>query len=243
MQSTYTRAYRPLSWTAKIFILLIPVLIITAFISFFTDIFIVLLLCLLFALVLNPVVDLTQSFGISRTLSILIVYAVITVILYGASTMVIPSIISQSDEIQKSYKEFQVSEKIKDVEKWLEKSIPFVKKGDITKELETMFKSSFTKVEDLITGVLSTVIFIIAIPVVTFFILRDRQQLKNGLISLVPNRYFEMTINIVAKIEHQLSLYVRGWLLDALFLGVMTFIGLRILGINSAVIIGVLAGL
>ena len=158
---TFSRTYRPLSWTAKIFILLIPLLVITAFIAFFTDIFIMLIVCLLFALVLNPVVDFTQSRGISRTLSILIVYVVIGIIIYGAITLIIPSIVQQSTELQQSYKEFQVSEKLKTVEKWMEKNVPFMKKGDITKELENTFKASYTKVEDLVTGVVSTVLFII----------------------------------------------------------------------------------
>src|SRR4030095_197548 len=209
MQSEYIKANRPLSWTAKIFILLIPLLVIAAFVTFFTDIFILLLLCLLFALVLNPIVDFTQSNGISRTLSILIVYAMIGIIIYGAVTMVIPSIAEQSEELQQSYKEFQVSEKIKTVDKWVEKNIPYMKKGEISKEIETVFKSSITKFEDLISGVFATVIFIIAIPVITFFMLRDRQYLKKGIISLIPNRYFEMTINIIAKIEYQLSKFVR----------------------------------
>lgn len=237
-----SRQYKPLSWTAKIFILLIPLLVIAAFITFFTDIFILLVICLLFALVLNPVVDFTQSRGIGRSLSILIVYAVIGVIMYGVVTFFIPSVTRQSDELRDSYKEFRVSEKLTTAQKWLEKNVPFMKKGDITKELETTFKASFSKVEDLISGVLSTIIYIIIIPVITFFILRDRQGIKNGLISLVPNRYFEMTINIVDKIERQLSNYVRGWLLDALFVGILTFAGLKILGINNAILIGIVAG-
>ena len=238
-----SRQYKPLSWTAKIFILLIPLLVIAALIAFFTDIFILMVICLLFALVLNPIVDYTQSHGIGRSISILIVYAIISVVLYATITFFIPSIVRQSDELRESYKEFRVSEKLTTVEKWLEKNVPFMKKGDITKELETTFKASFSKVEDLISGVLSTVVFIIIIPVITFFILRDRQGIKNGLISLVPNRYFEMTINIVDKIERQLSSYVRGWLLDALFVGFLIFSGLKILGINNAIIIGIVAGL
>jgi len=202
-----------------------------------------LIICLLFALVLNPVVDFTQSQGINRSISILIVYVVIGIIIYGAFTLIIPSIVQQGEELQQSYKEFQVSEKLKIVEKWMEKNVPFMKKGDIAKELENTFKASYTKVEYLVTGVVSTVLFIIIIPIVTFFILRDRQQIKNGLISLIPNRYFEMTINIVDKIERQLSRYVRGWLLDAMFVGILTFSGLKILGINNAVIIGIVAGL
>lgn len=242
MKSSYIKVAKPLSGTAKVFILLIPLLIITAFIAFFTDIFIALIICLLFALVLNPFVDFIESRGITRSISILIVYAVISVTFYLIFQLVVPSITQESDSLQKSYKEFRVSEKLQIIEKWIEKNVPYIKKGDVGREVENAVKTSFSKAQDIISGVVSTVIYIIIIPFITFFILRDRQKLKNGLIDLVPNRYFEMTVNIIDKIEKQLSSYVRAWLLDALILGILSFIGLSILGVNNAVIIGLVAG-
>jgi putative permease len=242
MKRRIIRDTKQLSGMAKVFILLIPVLIIAAFITFFTDIFIALIICLLFALVLNPFVDFLQGLGIGRSFSILIVYAVIGVLLYSVVNLLAPSIIEQSDSLKRSYNEFQVSEKLKTTEKWIEKNVPYIKKGDVGKEIEHAVKASFAKAEDFISGVVSTVLFIIIIPFITFFILRDRQKLKNGLIGLVPNRYFEMTINILDKIEKQLSSYVRAWLLDALVLGILAFAGLSILGVNYAIIIGMVAG-
>lgn len=242
MKRRIVRDTKQLSGMAKVFILLIPILIITAFIAFFTDIFIALIICLLFALVLNPFVDFLQGFGIGRSFSILIVYAVIGILLYSVVNLLAPSIIEQSDSLKRSYNEFQVSEKLKTTEKWIEKNVPYIKKGDVGKEIEHAVKASFAKAEDFVSGVVSTVLFIIIIPFITFFILRDRQKLKNGLIGLVPNRYFEMTINILDKIEKQLSSYVRAWLLDALVLGIMAFAGLSILGVNYAIIIGMVAG-
>jgi putative permease len=233
---------KPLSSTSKIFILLIPVLVTAAFIAFFTEIFIALIFCLLFALVLNPLVDFIQGFGLNRSLSILIVYALIGIIFYSAFSLVAPSIIEQSESITSSYKEFRVSEKLKNTEKWIEKNVPYLKKGDVGKEIETSVKASFSKAEDIISGVVSTILFIIIIPFITFFILRDRQKLKKSVIGLVPNKYFEMTVNIVDKIEKQLAGYVRSWLLDAFILGVMSFIGLSIIGVNNAIIIGMIAG-
>lgn len=238
----FIRSNKPLSGTAKIFILLIPLLVIAAFAAFFTDVFIMLIFCVLIALVLNPVVDFIESLGIGRSLSILIVYVMIFLAGYLAFQLVVPGVVEQGASLQKSFKEFQVSEKLKTVEKWIEKNVPYLKKGDVGKEVESWFKASFAKAEDIVSGVVSTVLFIVIIPFVTFFILRDRQALKNSLISMVPNRYFEMTINIVDKVEKQLSSYVRAWLLDAFLLGVLTFTGLSILGIQDAVIIGMLAG-
>lgn len=109
-------------------------------------------------------------------------------------------------------------------------------------EIEKGIRGSVSKLQEFISGFLSTVFLIFIIPFITFFILRDRQVIKNSLINLVPNKYFEMTINIFDKIEKQLSRYVRGWLLDALFVGILSTAGLSFLGVNNAVIIGTVAG-
>jgi predicted PurR-regulated permease PerM len=118
-----------------------------------------------------------------------------------------------------------------------------LKKGDVAKEIETSIKGSYTKVQDVVSGILSTAFLIIIIPFITFFILRDRRKIKYGLISIVPNKYFEMTINIINKIEDQLSNYVRGWIFDATFVGILSMAGLSFLKINNAVVIGIIAGL
>jgi putative permease len=233
---------KPLSNFAKAFILLIPLIIIAFFAAVFTNLFITLVVCLLLALVLNPVVDFFQSKGINRTVSILIVYAVLAIVLYLAFKIIIPHLTGQASSLYHSFKEFAISDKIKGISTWLEKNVPYLKKGDISSEMEQTLKVSVSKMQDLISGVLSTAFSIFIIPFITFFILRDRQKLKNSLIGLVPNKYFEMTINIFDKIEKQLSRYVRGWLLDALFVGVLSTVGLTLLGINNSIIIGIVAG-
>lgn len=44
-----------------------------------------------------------------------------------------------------------------------------LKKGDVGKEIEISVRSSFAKAEDIISGVVSTVLYIIIIPFITFF--------------------------------------------------------------------------
>lgn len=233
---------KPINNFTKAFILLIPLIIIAIFAAFFTSLFITLVICLLLALVLNPVVDFIESKGVKRTIAIIIVYAILSVALYFVFKLIIPNIAEQAASLHKSYKEFALSDKIKDVEKWLEKNVPYLKRGDIAVELQQSLKGSFSKVQDLISDVVSTVFLIFLIPFITFFILRDRQLIKKSFVNLVPNKYFEMTLNIFDKTEKQLTSYVRGWLLDALFVGVVSTIGLTLLGINNSIIIGMVAG-
>lgn len=234
---------RPLSGINKFFILLIPLLIISVFAIFFTNVFITLVFCLLIALILNPFVDLLESRGVNRSLSILIVYVIIILLLILVYQIFIPNVVQEFSSLKTNYKQFELSDKIKDIEKWLEKNLPFLKRGDVAKELEISIKGTYSRVEEIVSSAITAAILIVLVPVITFFILRDRRKIKNGLISIVPNKYFEMTVNIFDKIEKQLSSYVRGWIFDAMFVGVLTIIGLSILKVNNAVVIGIIAGL
>jgi len=233
---------KPLSGLNKFFILLIPLLIISVFIALFTNVFITLIFSLLIALILNPFVDFFESKGINRSISILIIYVVIILLLIITFRIFIPDISQEATSIKTSYKEFELSDKLKDSEKWIEKNLPFLKRGDVSKELEISMKGTYSRFEEIVSSAVTTAILIILVPVITFFILRDRRKIKNGLISIVPNKYFEMMINILDKIEKQLSSYVRGWIFDALFVGTLTIVGLSILRINNAVVIGLIAG-
>lgn len=240
--NAFTRSPKPLSGLAKLLILLIPLAIISLFAALFTGIFITLLICLLIALILDPIVDYFESLGIKRTISILIVYIIIAVLIYLFIQIFLPNVPDQFASIKSSYKQLELSDKVKDWERWLEKNVPYLKKGDIANEIETAIKGSYNKLEVILSGLVTLILLIVIVPFVTFFILRDKRRIINGIISMVPNRYFEMTVNIVDKIEKQLSMYVRGWIFDAFFVGTLSAVGLSILGINNAVLVGIAAG-
>ena len=67
--------------------------------------------------------------------------------------------------------------------------------------------------------------------------------MKKGMIARVPNRYFEMVLNLIYKIEQQLGGYIRGQMLDSLIIGILSIIALYILKIDYYFFIGAIAGL
>jgi predicted PurR-regulated permease PerM len=60
---------------------------------------------------------------------------------------------------------------------------------------------------------------------------------------MVPNRYFEMFILLFHKISKTVEHFIRGQLIDASAVGIMTMVGLAILGIPNFLLIGIIAGL
>jgi len=89
----------------------------------------------------------------------------------------------------------------------------------------------------------SIAISLFLIPFMTFFLLKDGRRLKKSFIQSLPNRYFEMTISLLHKIECQLGSYIRGQMLVSLCIGVLSITALAILGVPYFLIIGAMAGL
>ena len=91
--------------------------------------------------------------------------------------------------------------------------------------------------------VLAFVTNLVLIPVVAFYLLRDWDRLVVSIDGLVPLRH-QMLVRKLASDCHQvLKAFIRGQLLVMVALAVMYASGLMILGLDLALLIGILAGL
>jgi predicted PurR-regulated permease PerM len=67
--------------------------------------------------------------------------------------------------------------------------------------------------------------------------------MKKAFIYLIPNRYFEMVLNVIHKIDQQLGWYLRGQFTEAFVVGLLSVTALWLLDVQYFIIIGVFAGL
>lgn len=105
----------------------------------------------------------------------------------------------------------------------------------VGKILTTITSSSFTLIAILFQFML--------IPVVTFYLLRDWNKLLNNFRRILP-RKIEPTVTVLARrYNNVLRAFLRGQLLVMLILGFIYFLGLWIIGLQFALLIGMIAGL
>lgn len=84
---------------------------------------------------------------------------------------------------------------------------------------------------------------VVLIPVVAFYLLRDWDRLVARLHSLVPRRYEARVADIVRECDGVIGAFLRGQLLVMLGLGTVYALGLWMVGLEVALLIGFLAGL
>ena len=85
--------------------------------------------------------------------------------------------------------------------------------------------------------------YLVVTPVVAFYLLRDWKPLLTFLEELIPPARRPALVAFLEEYDQSLGKFVRGQLIEATLVGVLTGGGLAVLGVPSALLIGVVAGL
>ncbi|MBI4005194.1 MAG: AI-2E family transporter, partial [Gammaproteobacteria bacterium] len=85
--------------------------------------------------------------------------------------------------------------------------------------------------------------YLLLIPVVTFYLLRDWDILVNKIHELIPSQYSQLVTRLARDCDDVLAEFLRGQLLVMLGQGIIYSIGLWLAGLEVALLIGMLAGL
>jgi predicted PurR-regulated permease PerM len=85
--------------------------------------------------------------------------------------------------------------------------------------------------------------YLVVTPVVAFYLLRDWHPLLTFLEDLIPPGRRPGLVAFIDEYDESLGRFFRGQLLEASLVGVLTGVGLAILGVPSALLLGVMAGL
>jgi len=94
-----------------------------------------------------------------------------------------------------------------------------------------------------IFGSLGSLVGLLLLPVLAFYLLAEREDVKQSAFGFVPARYHDSMIDLGVAIDRALRSYVRGQAIVCLVMGVAVGIVLAILRYPYALFLGVLVGL
>ena len=120
----------------------------------------------------------------------------------------------------------------------------------ISEALKSYWREASSAVLNVLGGVsrsgqvvLHWIMNLVLIPVVTFYLLRDWDKLVNGIRTLIPKRIEPVVSELSREIEKVLGAFIRGQLMVMVALGTIYAVGLWLVGLDLAFIIGLAAGL
>ncbi len=189
--------------------------------------------------------------NLSRPLAILIVYLVVILVIVGLILFLVPIVVDQMEALWAQREELlaQGQALLNELLSHYRTYIPLNAQEIIQRNLEKLIgligqavQEGLTRTVGVVSSTISYLLGILVIPFWLFYVLQDESRLREGIFSLLPERYRPDAHNIARIIDDILSAYIRGQLLLCLFIAVMATIGLLIIGVDFAVLLGLVAG-
>ena len=220
--------------------------IVVAFVlaSFFPEIILSLIISALVAFVLKPFVKVLEfRIGIHRSLAILVVFVLWGLALFEIAVYTGSLLIETISTMANNFKTFPFEQKLGEAAQQVAGYIPFLDANFISEKVHEGITSGKTMLDGAGGSLLGFVVNLAIVPFLTFFILAEGDVALKKLIQRIPNKYFEMTLNVLNRIQIGLIGYMRGWILDSIIIGILSMIGYKLIGVDYAVLIGAVAGI
>jgi putative permease len=205
----------------------------------------IILLSALIAYILDPIASYLEAKGMSRTSATVIIFVLFFLIIGITSWTLLPGLIGELYTLQENLSLEDTSSLTTRIESFISTNLGFINVKNLN--IEEKVKNGVAMLTDqlltMLANLISIISFVVIVPFVVFFLLKDGRNMKKAFIHFVPNRYFEMTLNVIHKIDQQLGWYLRGQFTEAFVVGLLSVIALWLLGVQYFIIIGTFAGL
>lgn len=201
----------------------------------------------------DPLVDAWERRGLNRTLGVCIVFALFTTLITLALVFAVPRLLHQLD---------QLVSRVPDIYHWLTQvAIPWLQQrldlpgerlpqmdwsGQLADNWQSVGKMTASTLKQ-ITGSSADLLLGLAnlalVPVVAFYLMRDWDLLMDRTLHILPRAWQGSTSGIAAEADEVVGAFLRGQFLVMCSLGVIYSTGLWLVGLQLALLLGVIAGL
>ncbi len=211
------------------------------------DIWLPLGIAFLIAMVLDPVVDRMQRRGWSRQWASIFIFGSFLIIVGGLCVLAEPYLVDQVSSLEKQFGRYFPDTSHKGLEAAVLKLKIPAWIGTIGIRGYEGFQAGLQKSSSWFTDYgmrfISNLIWVVIVPIVAFYGLRDFHLILAKALLLVPSKNRHAVQTGVTEITAVFAKYLRGLMIVTLLNGVCTAVLLMILHVPSALILGIVAGL
>jgi predicted PurR-regulated permease PerM len=229
---------RQLPWgriAIAVAVAIVAAVIILAGLWLFARTLALLALGLAIAAALAPLVSWLEG-RVPRTLAVLLVYLAILAIFLILGGIVIPPIFAQAQDIA-----VRAPELITEIERLYEQYAP-VGEIPMVERLVEQIGQVLTSLVAVPLGLASGVVDLVLILFVSLYTLIEAPRMRRFALSLFPEESRQRVDHTVNSMAQAMGGFIRGAVITAIIIGVVTSIGLSIIGIPFPLVLGVLAG-
>ncbi|MGB9886867.1 MAG: AI-2E family transporter [Moorellales bacterium] len=197
---------------------------------------------------LHPPVNWLCRKGLPRTAAIVVVYAAVAAGLVLVSTFALPALVRESAAFVEG-----LPRQLGAAEEFLENLSRRYRRTPLPEGVRLVIDEHLRRGEQVLLNLLragtqtligwiSQLANLVLAPILAFFFLQDAGGLTRRIRTYVPAAYQEQVLSVLAEIDVVLRNFVFGRLIVGLMVGVLCALGLAVIGVDYALVLGVIAG-
>ncbi len=206
------------------------------------------------AYLLSPIVRRLAERGVPRGLAAFVLLLVALMAVAAVLLVIVPPIIGQITRLVATlgYLPGRIEEGFARANEWLVEleeyePSPYVKPlvDNLIGHAQDLFAALFTRALEFVTSLskLAThIVNIIITPIFTFYLLRDMPKIKRWVRERIPRRFVDEAVATYAEIDRVLAGFIRGQFIVSAVEASFVAVGLTIIGVEYALLLGIFAG-
>ena len=222
-----------------------------------TGVILLLVLSIFFAYLVAPLVEFLsrpiqvsgRKFSIPRAFAILLSYISLVAVVALGIYLLAPRLGSQFPEFAAQARDYWVSVGVK-TQAWVDYFRSHQMPGRILDEINKAIPALIEKVSQAASAVLLSmggwltyIPWLVLIPVLSFFLLKDADTFRRSALQMLPRgRWRWRGDEFFQDINSTLASYIRAQLMACLFVGLVCTIAFTVLGVPNPLALGVIAG-
>jgi len=200
------------------------------------DVVAALLLAIVISTAFDPIVSLLEKKKIPRILGTLIIYILAIFVIGLIIYTFVPLALSELNNLLLYSNELlgPVSETLN------VQGVVEVLTSNLNRFTDVLFSGNLSLIE-VTSRFLGGVFFALAIFALSFYLTVGRGGVEKFLIAVLPAAYEAKVINIYVRVTHKIGRWLTGQIFISLIVGLVTFLGLWLLGVKYSLLLGILA--
>lgn len=214
------------------------------------DILLLIFVSLIFAALIDPFAHWMQKKSIPRALAVLCIYIIVFGVLGLTLTLLYPVIVHDVPQffsnLTKFWQDIQHNpavERTMSLFGQLSPTLSSPGNNTVDSGSPPQVQTALTGIFSTVTGVFGSIFSFVLVLVMTFYMVVQDDPSRKVLKSFIPDEYVPRVSELFHQIRDKLGAWLRGQMVLSVIVGMIVFIGLALLGVPYAAVLGLLAGI
>ncbi len=205
------------------------------FMYFIKEILLLFFISIFVAALVNNGVKYFSKYIKNRTLTVILIYAIVVLIFSIVFAVLIPVLITQISELHSNWPHYtsRLLNFVPDM--WHDRVSSFLQLESIN------WQSTMGELLETLRGFFGGVFNLIVVFALSFYMSLEEKAWDKVIKFVLPKKYYKRVVFVLGKIEKQLSYWFQAQLTLCVIVSLLAYIGLKILGVKFALVLAMLA--